>query len=63
MRTIFWTGLIVFVLDQLSKYYVVHMLDLDRVRAIDVFVELLQQLRRVILRCFERVLALVRCQV
>ena len=37
MRTIFWTGLIVFVLDQLSKYYVVHMLDLDRVRAIDVF--------------------------
>ncbi len=37
MRTIFWTGLIVFVLDQLSKYYVVHMLDLDRVRVIDVF--------------------------
>ncbi len=37
MRVILWTGLIVFVLDQLSKYYVVHMLELDRVRAIDVF--------------------------
>lgn len=37
MRTIFWTGFTVFVLDQLSKYYVVHMLNLDKVRAIDVF--------------------------
>ncbi|MEO0750879.1 MAG: signal peptidase II [Pseudomonadota bacterium] len=37
MRTIFWTGITVFVLDQLSKYYVVHMLNLDKVRAIDVF--------------------------
>ncbi|MEL7280059.1 MAG: signal peptidase II [Pseudomonadota bacterium] len=37
MRTIFWTGFTVFVLDQLSKYYVVHILNLDKVRAIDVF--------------------------
>ena len=36
MRTIFWTGFTVFVLDQLSKYYVVHMLNLDKVRSIDV---------------------------
>jgi signal peptidase II len=37
MRTIFWTGFIVFMLDQLSKYYIVHILDLDRVKSIDVF--------------------------
>lgn len=37
MRTIFWTGFTVFLLDQLSKYYVVHMLHLDKVRAIDVY--------------------------
>lgn len=37
MRTIFWTGFTVFILDQLSKYYVVHMLNLDKVRAIDVY--------------------------
>ena len=36
MRTIFWTGFTVFVLDQISKYYVVHMLNLDRVLSIDV---------------------------
>ncbi|MEO1427226.1 MAG: signal peptidase II, partial [Pseudomonadota bacterium] len=33
---IFWTGFTVFMLDQISKYYVVHMLNLDRVLAIDV---------------------------
>ena len=37
MRTIFWTGITVFVLDQLSKYYVVHMLNLVQVRSIDVY--------------------------
>lgn len=37
MRTIFWTGFAVFMIDQLSKYYVVHMLNLDKVRAIDVY--------------------------
>lgn len=36
MRSIFWTGLTVFVLDQLSKYYVVHILNLDWVKSIDV---------------------------
>lgn len=36
MRTIFWTGFTVFMLDQVSKYYVVHVLNLDRVLAIDV---------------------------
>lgn len=36
MRIIFWIGLTVFLLDQISKYYVVHMLNLDRVLAIDV---------------------------
>ena len=37
MRTILWTGITVFVLDQLSKYYVVHMLNLATVRSIDVY--------------------------
>jgi signal peptidase II len=37
MRLIAIVGVLVFVLDQVTKYYVVHMLELDRVRAIDVF--------------------------
>lgn len=37
MRTIFWTGFTVFGLDQLSKFYVVQMLDLATVRNIDVY--------------------------
>ncbi len=36
MRIIFWTGFTVFLLDQITKYYVVHMLNLDRVLSIDV---------------------------
>lgn len=36
MRLMFWTGLAVFVLDQLSKYVVVQMLNLRSVGAIDV---------------------------
>lgn len=37
MRAIFWVGIVTFLADQASKYYVVHILNLDRVRAIDVF--------------------------
>ena len=36
MRLTFWTALVIFVSDQLSKYWILHVLDLDRVRAIDV---------------------------
>ncbi len=36
MRIVLWAGLVVFLLDQVTKYWVVHVLDLDRVRAIDV---------------------------
>lgn len=36
MRLMFWTGLAVFLLDQLSKYVVVQMLNLRSVGAIDV---------------------------
>ncbi len=37
MRIVFWTGFWVFLLDQASKYYVVHILKLDIVKRIDVF--------------------------
>jgi signal peptidase II len=37
MRVVFWVSLVTIVVDQLSKYLVVHLLDLARVRAIDVF--------------------------
>ncbi len=37
MRTVFWVASVIFVADQISKYYVVHMLNLDRVLAIDVW--------------------------
>jgi len=37
MPLMFWTGFWVFLLDQVSKYYVVHMLNLDVVRRIEVF--------------------------
>ncbi len=36
MRIVFWVGLVTIVIDQLSKYLVVHMLNLARVRTIDV---------------------------
>lgn len=36
MRPLFWTAAIVFVIDQISKYYVLHVLRLDAVRYIDV---------------------------
>ena len=36
MRTVFWAGFWVFLLDQASKYYVVHVLKLDVVKRIEV---------------------------
>ncbi len=37
MRTIFWAGLAAFALDQISKYVVIHMMELARIGAIDVW--------------------------
>lgn len=37
MRRVFWVGFWVFLLDQISKYYVVHLMRLDEVGRIDVF--------------------------
>ncbi|MFU8862620.1 MAG: signal peptidase II [Rhodobacterales bacterium] len=37
MRLVFWVALAVFLADQASKYYVVHMLDLATLGAIDVY--------------------------
>ena len=37
MRTVFWVGLVTFILDQVTKYWVVHTLNLDRVGTIEVF--------------------------
>ena len=37
MRIIFWTGLITFLADQASKYWVLHILNLDRVGSVDVW--------------------------
>lgn len=36
MRTVFWVALVTFLSDQATKYYVVHVLNLDRVLAINV---------------------------
>ena len=41
MKTVFWTGLLAFVLDQASKYLVVHAWGLSSRLAIDVFPPLL----------------------
>ncbi|MEM7073992.1 MAG: signal peptidase II [Pseudomonadota bacterium] len=41
MLTVFWTALTVFVLDQVTKYIVVHAMNLKQVLAIDVFPPLL----------------------
>lgn len=41
MRLMFWTGLAVFLIDQASKYLVVHLLDLRRLGTIDVLPPLL----------------------
>lgn len=37
MRIVFWVATIIFVVDQLSKYWVVHVMNLAQVRAIDVW--------------------------
>ncbi len=37
MRILFLVGIVIFLADQASKYWVVHVLNLDQVRAIDVF--------------------------
>ncbi|MDO5605204.1 MAG: signal peptidase II [Paracoccus sp. (in: a-proteobacteria)] len=37
MSTLGWVAVVIILLDQISKYYVVHMLRLDRLREIDVF--------------------------
>ncbi|MBB5720500.1 signal peptidase II [Loktanella ponticola] len=36
MRPLFWTAFWIFLIDQLSKYYVLHWLKLDQIRYIDV---------------------------
>jgi len=36
MRIIFWAGFAAFILDQLSKYNVIHTMELSRIRTIDV---------------------------
>lgn len=37
MRPLFWTAFWVFLIDQISKYYVLHILKLDLVRVIEVW--------------------------
>ncbi|MEH6524030.1 signal peptidase II [Sulfitobacter sp.] len=37
MRMIFWAGFLAFAIDQISKYVVIHMMELARIRSIDVF--------------------------
>ncbi len=36
MRMIFWAGFLAFAIDQISKYVVIHMMELARIRSIDV---------------------------
>lgn len=36
MRMVFWVGLVTFLADQATKYWVVHLLELDRLGRIDV---------------------------
>ena len=36
MRMMFWAGFAAFVIDQISKYVVIHMMELARIRSIDV---------------------------
>ncbi len=36
MRVIFWAGFAAFAIDQISKYVVIHMMELARIRSIDV---------------------------
>ena len=41
MRMIFWAGFAAFAIDQISKYVVIHMMELARIRSIDVLPPLL----------------------
>ena len=41
MRTMFWAGFVAFITDQLSKYLVIHTMELSRVMSIDVLPPLL----------------------
>jgi signal peptidase II len=41
MRIIFWAGFAAFAIDQISKYVVIHMMELARIRSIDVLPPLL----------------------
>ena len=41
MRTVIIAGIITFLIDQVSKYWVVHILELDRLREIDILPPLL----------------------
>ena len=36
MRMMFWAGFAAFSIDQISKYVVIHMMELSRIRSIDV---------------------------
>ena len=37
MRLLYWAAVIAFLVDQVSKYIVIHMMELWRIRAVDVF--------------------------
>ena len=37
MRTVFWVALVIFLTDQVTKYLVVHVMNLDRLLAIDIW--------------------------
>ena len=37
MRTVFWVALVIFLTDQVTKYLVVHVMNLDRLMAIDIW--------------------------
>lgn len=41
MRIVFWAGLLAMLVDQASKYLVIHVLELSRIRSIDVLPPLL----------------------
>ncbi|TMM52349.1 signal peptidase II [Sulfitobacter sabulilitoris] len=41
MKRVFWAALAAFVIDQITKYAVIHMMDLSRIRSFDVFPPLL----------------------
>lgn len=42
MRLVFWTASVVFLIDQISKYVMLHVLNLSQVRGIDLFPPLIR---------------------